>query len=123
LDTGIGGEGYAIIDQGQVEVVLSAKPEDRRALFEEAAGVARYKAKREEALRKLERVEQDMARLNDNLVLIQEAIGKLENEAKKARLYEKYKEELALQEAVGFVREIEALRGELAAVDERLEPL
>jgi chromosome segregation protein len=52
LDTGIGEEGYSIIEQGRVEHVLSAKPEERRELFEEAAGVSKYKARREEALRR-----------------------------------------------------------------------
>ena len=94
LDTGIGGEGYAIIDQGSIEQILSASPEQRREIFEEVAGVSKYKAKRDEAQRKLERVDMDIARLSDTLALIAEQIKKLDSEAKKARLYQKYREEL-----------------------------
>ncbi len=65
LDTGIGNSGYAIIDQGGVDFVLNSKPEDRRSLFEEAAGVSKYKAKRQEALRKMDRVDIDLGRLQD----------------------------------------------------------
>ncbi len=113
LDTGIGGDGYAIIDQGGVDFVLSAKPEDRRALFEEAAGVSKYKAKREEALRKLERVEIDLARLNDSMAMINEQIKKLDSDARKAKLYQKYKEELAAMEAGQMLQEMSSIRSEL----------
>lgn len=94
LDTGIGGGGYAIIDQGGVESVLSASAEQRREMFEEVAGVSKYKAKREECIRRLERVDMDLARLSDTVALITEQIKKLDSEAKKARLYQKYREEL-----------------------------
>ncbi len=94
LDTGIGGEGYAIIDQGGVESVLSATPEQRREMFEEVAGVSKYKAKREECIRRLERVDLDLARLADTVTLLAEQIKKLDGEARKARLYQKYREEL-----------------------------
>lgn len=89
LDTGIGGEGYAIIDQGGVESVLSATPEQRREMFEEVAGVSKYKSKREECIRRLERVDLDLARLSDTVALIAEQIKKLDAEARKARLYQK----------------------------------
>ncbi|MBI4803002.1 MAG: AAA family ATPase [Elusimicrobia bacterium] len=107
LDTGVGTDGYAIIDQGEVEYVLNATPEERRELFEEAAGVSKYKAKREEALRRLEKVDADLARLADSMVLIDEQIKKLDTEAKRARTRQKYKEELT--EA-----EIAMLAGDLA---------
>jgi len=101
LDTGIGTDGYAIIDQGEVEHVLSATPEQRRELFEEAAGVSKYKAKRDEAARKLEKVEADLTRLADSMVLLNEQITKLDNEAKKARLQKKYREERRSRRAPG----------------------
>ncbi len=123
LDTGIGTDGYAIIDQGEVETVLSATPEQRRELFEEVAGVSKYKAKREEAGRKLEKVDADLNRLADSMVLLDEQIKKLDNEAKKARLQAKYREELTgaeisllLKESDGF-----SVRGAEAAA--RLEPV
>ena len=113
LDTGLGNDGYAIIDQGGVDFVIKAKPEDRRALFEEAAGVSKYKAKREEALRKLERVEADLARLSDSMALINEQIRKLDNDAKKAKQFQKYKEELTGLEVAGILADVGGTQAEL----------
>ncbi|HNW44478.1 MAG TPA: AAA family ATPase, partial [Elusimicrobiales bacterium] len=123
LDTGIGTDGYAIIDQGEVEHVLSATPEQRRELFEEAAGVSKYKAKRDEAARKLEKVEADLARLADSMVLLNEQITKLDNEAKKARLQKKYREELTGAEISLLLKEREAFRAKGAEAAQRLAPV
>ncbi|HBE88325.1 MAG TPA: chromosome segregation protein SMC, partial [Elusimicrobia bacterium] len=123
LDTGIGADGYAIIDQGGVNAVLKANPEARRELFEEAAGVSKYKAKREEAIRRLERVDQDLARLADSMTLIDEQIKKLESEARKAKLQQKYKEELSSGEIALLVREIGALRAQMDEEKRALEPV
>ena len=130
LDTGIGGEGYAIIDQGGVESVLSASAEQRREMFEEVAGVSKYKAKREECIKRLERVDLDLARLADTVALIAEQIKKLDSEAKKARLYQKYREELKESEiaiSVCSIKESDGLiakhSGELAPVVKKLEDL
>jgi chromosome segregation protein len=123
LDTGLGEEGYAIIDQGGVDFVLNSKPEERRALFEEASGVSRYKAKREEALRKLDRVEADMGRAQDALALISEQVRKLDNDARKAKLFEKYQAELKALEATLLCQEIGGLREAVAALTSEAEPL
>lgn len=130
LDTGIGGEGYAIIDQGGVESVLSASAEQRREMFEEVAGVSKYKAKREECIKRLERVDLDLARLADTVALIDEQIKKLDSEAKKARLYQKYREELKESEiaiSVCSIKESDGLiakhSGELSPVVKKLEDL
>ncbi|WP_458402212.1 chromosome segregation protein SMC [Candidatus Avelusimicrobium sp.] len=123
LDTGIGGEGYAIIDQGGVESVLSATPEQRREMFEEVAGVSKYKAKREECIRRLERVDLDLARLNDTVVLIAEQIKKLDGEARKARLYQKYREELKESEIAISLCSIKEADGLIAKHGAELEPL
>lgn len=130
LDTGIGGEGYAIIDQGGVESVLSASAEQRREMFEEVAGVSKYKAKREECIKRLERVDLDLARLADTVALIDEQIKKLDSEAKRARLYQKYREELKESEiaiSVCSIKESDGLiakhSGELAPVVKKLEDL
>lgn len=130
LDTGIGGEGYAIIDQGGVESVLSASAEQRREMFEEVAGVSKYKAKREECIKRLERVDLDLARLADTVALIDEQIKKLDSEAKKARLYQKYREELKESEiaiSVCSIKESDGLiakhSGELAPVVKKMEDL
>ncbi|MEK7859717.1 MAG: chromosome segregation protein SMC [Elusimicrobiota bacterium] len=123
LDTGLGGDGYAIIDQGGVDAMISAKPEERRAFFEEAAGVAKYKAKREEALRKLERVEMDMGRLQDSVSLIDEQVKKLDSDARKAKLYKKYKEELSAMEAAHILEQVAVIEGDLAALALKVGPL
>ncbi len=123
LDTGIGGEGYAIIDQGGVESVLSASAEQRREMFEEVAGVSKYKAKREECIRRLERVDLDLARLADTVALIAEQIKKLDSEAKKARLYQKYREELKESEIAISVCSIKEADAQIAKYAGELEPI
>ena len=123
LDTGIGTDGYAIIDQGEVETVLSATAEQRRELFEEAAGVSKYKAKREEASRRLEKVEADLARLADSMVLLNEQIVKLDKEAAKARLQQKYKEELTGAEIAVLLKDGDAFAAQMAEAQARLEPV
>ena len=123
LDTGIGTEGYAIIDQGEVEHVLSATAEERRELFEEAAGVSKYKAKRDEAARKLEKVEIDLNRLADSMVLLDEQIKKLDKEAARARLQQKYKEELTGAEIALLLRDGETFAARSAEAAARLEPI
>ncbi|MHB9154292.1 MAG: chromosome segregation protein SMC, partial [Endomicrobiales bacterium] len=106
LDTGIGTEGYAIIEQGKVEFLLQAKPDERREMFEEAAGVSKYKVRREETLRKLEKVDVDMNRINDMLALLKEQINSLDIAAKKARQYQKYKDDLRRLEITALVHSI-----------------
>lgn len=123
LDTGIGGEGYAIIDQGGVESVLSATPEQRREMFEEVAGVSKYKAKREECIRRLERVDMDLARLSDTVALIAEQIKKLDGEARKARLYQKYREELKESEIAISLCSIKEADGLIAKHGQELQPV
>ncbi len=123
LDTGIGGEGYAIIDQGGVESVLSATPEQRREMFEEVAGVSKYKSKREECIRRLERVDMDLARLSDTVALIAEQIKKLDGEARKARLYQKYREELKESEIAISLCSIKEADGLIAKHSAELEPV
>lgn len=123
LDTGIGGEGYAIIDQGGVESVLAASAEERREMFEEVAGVSKYKAKREECIRRLERVDLDLARLADTVALIAEQIKKLDSEAKKARLYQKYRDELKESEIAISVCSIKEADGQIAKYSGELEPI
>jgi chromosome segregation protein len=123
LDTGLGGDGYAIIDQGGVDAMIRSKPEDRRAFFDEAAGVAKYNAKREEALRKLDRVDMDLGRLQDSVVLIEEQVKKLDSDARKAKLYAKYKEELAAMEAAHILEQASSIEIELTAMQERIGPV
>ena len=94
LDTGVGNDGYYVMAQGKIEFLLSAKPEERRELFEEAAGVSKYKVRREEALRRLAKVEQDMLRLNDSLAIYKQQIDSLESAVRKAKQHQKLQEDL-----------------------------
>ncbi len=123
LDTGLGGDGYAIIDQGGVDAMITAKPEERRAFFEEAAGVAKYNAKRDEAIRKLERLDMDLGRLQDSLSLIDEQVKKLDSDARKAKLFEKYKAELAAAEAASIIQQAGDIDQQLAVLGEQSKPL
>ncbi|MBN1823249.1 MAG: chromosome segregation protein SMC [Endomicrobiales bacterium] len=106
LDTGIGSEGYAIIEQGKVEFILTARPEERREMFEEAAGVSKYKVRREEAIRRLEKVEIDMNRITDMISLLKDQISSLDIAAKKARQYQRIKDELKRMETTALVHSV-----------------
>ncbi|MFH1368147.1 MAG: chromosome segregation protein SMC [Elusimicrobiota bacterium] len=123
LDTGIGAEGYSMMEQGKVEFILSAKPEERRELFEEAAGVSKYKARREETLRKLEKVEIDMNRVNDMLALLKEQISSLDSAARKARQYQKYQEDLKRLETASLVQQIIKAVQEIDRLKAEIDPL
>ncbi|WP_130837944.1 chromosome segregation protein SMC [Lachnoclostridium sp. Marseille-P6806] len=91
-DTGIGKEGYSIIGQGQIERILSDKPEDRRELFDEAAGIVKFKRRKELTQKKLESEQSNLVRVNDILSEIEHQIGPLERQAEKARVYLKARE-------------------------------
>ncbi len=90
MGTGIGTESYSIIEQGKMDLILSSRPEDRRFVFEEASGITKYKAKKKEALRKLEQTEQNLLRINDIIIEVKRQIGSIERQARKA---ERYKED------------------------------
>ena len=87
MDTGLGRDGYSIIGQGNVSQILSTKPEDRRNLFEEAAGVSKYKYKKEEAVRKLVKVDENLVRINDISKELEGQIAPLQRQSEKARKY------------------------------------
>ena len=95
MDTGLGRDGYSMIGQGNVAQILSTKAEDRRSFFEEAAGVSKYKHRKDEALRKLSSVNDNLLRINDIALELERQLGPLEAQSKKARkylvLYEEYK--------------------------------
>lgn len=122
LDTGMGAEGYSVIEQGKVEFLLAAKPEERRDLFEEAAGVSKYKVRREETLRKLQKVEIDMNRVGDMLSLLKEQIGALDIAARKARQYQKHKDDLRRMEIALLFHQIAGAKNEIARIKNDLEP-
>lgn len=84
-DTGIGKEGYSIIGQGQIDKILSGKPEERRELFDEAAGIVKFKRRKYAAQKKLEDEKQNLLRVNDILAELENQIGPLENNLKKLK--------------------------------------
>ncbi|MBN2453600.1 MAG: chromosome segregation protein SMC [Candidatus Omnitrophica bacterium] len=87
MGTGIGTESYSIIEQGKMDLILSSKPEDRRYVFEEASGITKYKARKKEAMRKLEQTEQNLLRINDIITEVKRQIGSIERQARKAERY------------------------------------
>ena len=87
LDTGVGRNSYAIIEQGRVDMIVASKPEDRRVLIEEAAGINRYKSRREAALKKLEQTSQNLLRINDVIGEVKRQSASLKRQASKAQRY------------------------------------
>lgn len=94
MGTGIGAESYSLVEQGKIDLVLSSHPEDRRLVFDEAAGITKYKSQKRETLRKLEDADQNLLRLNDIIVEVKRQINSLERQAAKARRYKEVFENL-----------------------------
>ena len=118
-DTGIGKEGYSIIGQGQIDKILSGKPEERRELFDEAAGIVKFKRRKAAAQSKLENEKQNLIRVNDILSELEKQVGPLEKQSEKAKIYLKKKEELKSLDVNVFLLENNRLRGQLQAVEEK----
>ncbi len=94
LGTGLGGGNYAIIEQGHIDLILSSKPQERRVVFEEASGIARYLTKKQETLRRLDDVEQDLVRVSDITQEVRRQLNALERQAARARQYKTQWEQL-----------------------------
>ncbi len=92
--TGVGTDAYSLIEQGKVDKLLQASPRDRRAIFEEAAGISRFKAKKLEAQRRLERVDQNLLRLSDIVEEVGNRLRSVRSQAAKARRYREYSDRL-----------------------------
>jgi len=117
--TGVGTEAYSIIEQGKVDVMLQASPRDRRALFEEAAGIGRFKAKKIESLRRLERVEQNLTRLSDIVDEVENRLRSVRLQASKARRYKEHADRLQeLRTQVGLA-DWRRLSERLAALEQQ----
>lgn len=100
LDTGVGAKAYSIIEQGRVGQIISARPEERRRIIEEAAGISRYKVRRDEALKQLEQTTQNLERVADMLSELRRQMASLERQAKKAEQYQEIKLELRTGELI-----------------------
>jgi len=107
MNTGIGKEGYSIIGQGRIDEILSTRSEDRRAIFEEAAGIMKYKVRKKEALRKLENTKQNLLRIDDIIMELESQLEPLKDQAEKARKYLELSGELKELEVSLYVDSIE----------------
>ena len=119
LDTGIGKEGYSIIGQGQIEKILSGKPEDRRELFDEAAGIVKFKKRKLAAQKNLEAERQNLYRVNDILSEIEKQIGPLERQSKVAKQYLSYRDELKTYDVNMFLLEHDRIVDEKKKLEEK----
>lgn len=121
FDTGVGKEGYSIIGQGQVERIISGKPEERRDLFDEAAGIVKYKKNKLATEKSLETEHANLNRVNDILSGLQDRIEPLRAQSEKAVKYLEYKEELKTYEVNSFLLEVDKLRQKLDENKEKLQ--
>lgn len=118
MGTGIGAESYSLVEQGKIDLVISSKPEDRRLVFDEATGVSKYKAKKKEAMKKLEETDNNLLRINDIITEVKRQIGSIERQASKARRYKEFFDKLKDSELKFCGLEMKAIKGELAMLGE-----
>ena len=120
-DTGIGKEGYSIIGQGQIDKILSGKPDERRELFDEAAGIVKFKRRKSAAIKKLENERSNLVRVNDILSELEKQVGPLKQQSEKAKEYLNYKTELKKYDVNAFLLETDRIRKETAELNDRLK--
>ena len=118
-DTGIGKEGYSIIGQGQIDKILSGKPEERRELFDEAAGIVKFKRRKAEAVKKLENEKQNLVRVTDILTELEKQVGPLERQSEKAKKYLRLREDLKKYDINMFLMEITRIKAELSELSDK----
>ena len=121
FDTGIGKEGYSIIGQGQIEKILNGKPEERRELFDEAAGIVKFKKNKAAAEKSLEAERDNLSRVNDILKELEKQVGPLKEQSETARKYLAFKNELKNLDVNAFLLEIEKIRTALEEDQKRLQ--
>jgi chromosome segregation protein len=120
-DTGIGKEGYSIIGQGQIDKILSGKPDERRELFDEAAGIVKFKRRKSAAIKKLENERSNLVRVNDILSELEKQVGPLKQQSEKAKEYLNYKTDLKKYDVNAFLLETDRIRKETAELNDRLK--
>lgn len=120
-DTGIGKEGYSIIGQGQIDKILSGKPEERRELFDEAAGIVKFKRRKATTLKKLDEERQNLVRVTDILSELTKQLGPLEKQSETARIYLAKREELKELDVNLFLLEHQRTSELLKELEEKLE--
>ncbi len=120
-ECGIGKEGYTIIGQGKVEEIMSAKPEDRRMIFEEATGIAKFKTRKNESQRKLERTHENLVRYLDILSEIENQLGPLERQAEKAREFNELSAQLKHHEINTYIAKVDGVETAKAKITIRIK--
>jgi len=120
MDTGVGRDGYSIIGQGRIDEILSVRSEDRRLIFEEAAGIGKFKTRRNEAMAKLEREKQNRERVDDIIIDLEEQLAPLEGQAEEAKRYLALRDQYKSAHINVFLDEISKIDTELAQIEETL---
>lgn len=122
-DSGLGKDGYSIIGQGKVAEIISSKPEDRRSIFEDAAGISKFKAHKQEAERKLERTRENLIRLRDIIGEIERQLGPLLKQAENARKYNELRDSLRLLEVNAYIYQYENANSAKAKINQKLKAI
>ncbi len=117
MDTGLGRDGYSIIGQGRIAEIVSTKSTDRREVFEEAAGISRFRYRKEEAERKLERTEENLLRINDKIEELEMQVGPLREQSETARRYLVLRDELKVREVSVWMTTLEKLHAQAESVN------
>jgi chromosome segregation protein len=123
MDTGLGRDAYSIIGQGRIEEILSTRPEERRGVFEEAAGVVKYKNRKKEAEKKLEETSANLVRIQDIVLEVENQLGPLKEQADQAKRYKALKEELTSKEISSCAYMIDRLHSQWQEAQEQLKKL
>ena len=122
-DAGIGRDGYSIIGQGKVEQIVSSKPENRRGIFEEAAGISKFKEKKLESERKLARTRENIARLKDIMIEIERQLNPLKDQAEKARKFLDLRDELRSLEINNYIYQYDSAASNKEEISTRINAL
>lgn len=120
MGTGLGPGSYAIVSQGQIDAILTSKPAERRALFEETAGIGKFLARKNESLRRLERTEQNAIRISDLIAELERRIPELETQMRRARRYRRVSTRVRDLEILGYLRASATRRAETATLREQI---
>lgn len=118
MDTGVGRDGYSIVGQGRIDEILNAKPEDRREMFEEAAGIVKYKSRKQESERKLDTTEQNIVRIEDIINELQMQLDPLSEQSSNAKKFLDFREQLKTLEINIYIRNIDKIKEKLSNIDE-----
>jgi len=121
MDTGLGRDGYSIIGQGRIAEIVSSRSTDRREVFEEAAGISRFRYRKEEAERKLERTEENLVRINDKIEELEMQVGPLKKQAEVAKQYLLLRDELRVKEISLWMASLDRLRQQNEAVQQEFD--